>query len=91
MPDRPFPAGQPDLSGCPFFVPGDLSAREIEVLDLVKRGCTDKSIALILGISPTTVRFHVQNAARKLGGRSRTETVVIALARHLIQFDLMIA
>jgi DNA-binding CsgD family transcriptional regulator len=53
-----------------------LSAREREVAHLAARAFGDKEIARRLGISPTTVRTHIDNAYRKLGVNNR-----VALAR----------
>ena len=48
-----------------------LSLRESEVVLLVARGQADKEIARALGISFTTVRYHLENAFRKLGVQGR--------------------
>ena len=53
-----------------------LSARERDVAHLAARGLADKEIARRLGISPTTVRTHIDHAYRKLGINNR-----VALAR----------
>lgn len=55
-----------------------LSAREREVSHLAAAGLADKEIARRLGISPTTVRTHIDNAYRKLGVNNR-----VALTRCL--------
>jgi DNA-binding CsgD family transcriptional regulator len=57
---------------------GSLSVREREVLDRVSRGDRNHDVAVALGISDNTVKFHVSNLLRKLGARSRTELVSIA-------------
>ena len=51
----------------------DLTAREWEVLDLVRRGDSTQAIAERLGISAVTVRRHASSANRKLGVRTREE------------------
>lgn len=53
-----------------------LTAREREVLALLKRGLADKQIATRLEISVRTVEKHVGHLLRKFGARSRTELVV---------------
>jgi DNA-binding CsgD family transcriptional regulator len=92
MPDR---AGMPgrsmDYMARPIFVSTRLSKRELEVLRLAQRSRTDKEIGLALGITPRTVRAHVQTACGKLGAQGRTHAVVIALSRQLIQFDAITA
>jgi DNA-binding NarL/FixJ family response regulator len=44
----------------------------------VSRGDRNHDVAVALGISDNTVKFHVSNLLRKLGARSRTELVSIA-------------
>jgi DNA-binding NarL/FixJ family response regulator len=61
-----------------------LTPREIEVLELVAEGRSNKSIAERLGISDQTVKFHVASIAGKLGASNRTETVRLAVRRGLI-------
>ncbi len=58
---------------------GGLSPREIEVLQAVAAGRTNKAIALQLGISEHTVKFHLGGAMSKLGAASRAEAVATAL------------
>lgn len=61
----------------------DLSARELEVLTLMKQGLTNRSIADKLVISPSTADFHVSNILGKLGVASRTEAVALAVQHRL--------
>jgi DNA-binding CsgD family transcriptional regulator len=62
-----------------------LTNRERQVLELIAAGGTTKTMAVALGISAPTVKLHVANAAKKLGARSRSEAVVIALERGYIR------
>jgi NarL family two-component system response regulator LiaR len=62
----------------------DLSARELEVLALMKQGLTNRSIADRLVISPSTADFHVSNILGKLGVASRTEAVALAVHHRLV-------
>jgi len=62
----------------------DLSAREREVLALMKQGFSNRVIAERLIISPSTVDFHVSNILGKLGVASRTEAVALAVQHHLV-------
>jgi DNA-binding NarL/FixJ family response regulator len=55
-----------------------LTPREEEVLQLLADGLSNKAIALRLGISDHTVKFHVNAILGKLGAQSRTEAVVRA-------------
>jgi len=61
-----------------------LSAREIEVLQLVAQGVTNKAIAAHLDISDRTVQGHLANIFGKLGAQSRTDAVMIGLRLGLI-------
>jgi DNA-binding NarL/FixJ family response regulator len=56
-----------------------LTARETDVLELLRRGLVDKEIAGELGLSVWTVHSHLKRIFAKLGVRTRTEAVV----RHL--------
>jgi DNA-binding CsgD family transcriptional regulator len=55
-----------------------LTAREMEVLGLLKDGVSTQNIAEGLQISVTTVRNHIQGILRKLGAHSRLEAVSVA-------------
>jgi len=61
-----------------------LTQREIQVLRAVAAGQTNKAIALKLGISEHTVKFHLGSAMGKLGAASRAEAVATAIQRGLI-------
>jgi DNA-binding NarL/FixJ family response regulator len=56
-----------------------LSARERQVLDLLAAGRDQGDIAQTLFISPKTVATHIQRTLTKLGVRSRTQAVAVAL------------
>jgi DNA-binding NarL/FixJ family response regulator len=58
---------------------GTLSPRENQVLHLLADGLTGQQIAERLFLSPETVRTHVRNATTKLGARTRTQAVAIAV------------
>lgn len=61
-----------------------LSQREIEVLQFVARGYTNKAIAAQLEISDRTVQGHLANIFTKLHAESRTDAVMIALRLGMI-------
>jgi DNA-binding NarL/FixJ family response regulator len=65
-------------------LPEALTARENDVLQLLAQGMTNKAIALQLGITDHTVKFHVNAIMTKMGAQSRTEAVVIATRAGLI-------
>ncbi len=61
-----------------------LSTRELEVLELVAEGLSNKLIAHGLNISEHTVKTHVASIFAKLGASSRTEAVSQAIRRGLV-------
>jgi two-component system, NarL family, response regulator YdfI len=61
-----------------------LSDRELEVLDLLAEGLSNKLIAHRLNISEHTVKTHVASIFAKLGASSRTEAVSQAIRRGLV-------
>jgi DNA-binding NarL/FixJ family response regulator len=64
---------------------GQLSDREREILTLLAAGSTGEGIADRLVLSPETVRTHVRNAMEKLGARTRSHAVVLAIGRGEIR------
>ncbi len=62
----------------------DLTPRELEALQLMAQGLTNKTIAQRLDISAHTVKFHVSAIMSKIGAQSRTEAVVRATQMGLI-------
>ena len=62
-----------------------MSPREIEVLELVAAGQTNKEIAVRLEISNQTVKNHISSILRKLAVNDRTQAVVFALQRGWIR------
>jgi DNA-binding NarL/FixJ family response regulator len=58
---------------------GSLSAREMEVLELLADGLTGQMIAERRFLSPETVRTHVRNATSKLGAHTRVQAVAIVV------------
>jgi DNA-binding NarL/FixJ family response regulator len=62
----------------------DLSAREIQVLELIVRGLANKQIAYHLGIAEHTVKNHVKNILSKLGAQDRTQAATAAIQRGII-------
>ena len=61
-----------------------LTARELEVLTLIRDGYKNKQIADELTISENTVNFHIKNLVDKLGAKDRTHAVTIAIRRGLL-------
>ena len=61
-----------------------LSPRETQCLQWAAHGKTRWEISRILGLSPRTVSFHIDNARAKLDAASTTEAVAKAVQEHLI-------
>jgi DNA-binding NarL/FixJ family response regulator len=64
-----------------------LSAREIEILEHVARGRTNKEIAATLFISEATVKTHLLHIFAKLDVQDRTRAVTVALDRGILRLD----
>jgi len=62
----------------------DLSAREVQVLELIVRGLANKQIAYSLSIAEHTVKNHVKNILSKLGVQDRTQAATAAIQRGII-------
>ncbi|OWK28207.1 helix-turn-helix transcriptional regulator [Sphingomonas mucosissima] len=58
--------------------PGQLSAREAQCVRWAAAGKTNAEIGTILSLSVSTVRFHLRNAAEKLGATTRARMIQIA-------------
>jgi DNA-binding NarL/FixJ family response regulator len=65
----------------------ELSSRELEVLQLLGKGLSNKEIAAALGVVDGTVKIHVSNILAKLGASDRTQALVTAIKRGIIEFD----
>ena len=65
-------------------IPEPLTPRELEVLELLVEGLSNKTIAVRLGISDQTVKFHVAAICGKLGAANRTDAVRRAIRRGLV-------
>jgi len=73
---RPEPAAPP------------LTPRELELLQLVAAGLSNKAIGQRLSISENTVKYHMKHVLQKLGAQNRTEAVSIAMRAGLIELPL---
>ncbi len=68
-----------------LFMP--LSPREMEILQLITRGMSNKEIGRELGISPQTVKNHITSILRKLAVNDRTQAALYALRRGWIRLQ----
>ncbi|MDQ3856326.1 MAG: response regulator transcription factor [Chloroflexota bacterium] len=68
-----------------LFAP--LTSREIEILDCIARGMSNKEIARSLLISDQTVKNHITSILRKLAVNDRTQAVIYALRRGWIKMS----
>lgn len=66
-----------------------LTSRELQVLDRVAEGRTNKLIANELGITPDTVKAHIKSILCKLRASDRTHAVTIALRRGFLRMQDM--
>jgi two-component system NarL family response regulator len=62
----------------------DLSAREVQVLELIVQGLANKQIAYSLSIAEHTVKNHVKSILSKLGVQDRTQAATAAIQRGII-------
>lgn len=67
------------------FAIAKLTARQLEILDMVSRGFSNQDIASRYNISLTGVKKHLQTIFAKLGVSSRAEAVGIAMHRQLLK------
>ena len=61
-----------------------LTVRELQVLSQVASGCSNRRIAMNMGISHETVKSHIKSIMAKVEAKDRTEAVVIAMRRGYI-------
>jgi len=64
-----------------------LSGRELEVLRLVAKGLSNKEIGAALRVVEGTVKIHLTNILAKLGVSDRTQAILIAVKRGIIQLE----
>ena len=64
-----------------------LTPRELEVLELMAQGLSNKEIAVKIGRTDETVKIHLKSVFAKLKVTTRTEAVRVALSRGLVHLD----
>lgn len=62
----------------------ELTQREVELLQLVAKGLTNRALAQQLCISENTVKYHIRKILQKLNAQNRTEAVAYAMRAGLI-------
>jgi HD-GYP domain-containing protein (c-di-GMP phosphodiesterase class II) len=67
--------------------PAGLTAREVDVLRLLARGCSNKEIASKLVITPKTARNHVEHVYAKIGASTRVTASLYAIQHGLLTDD----
>jgi ATP/maltotriose-dependent transcriptional regulator MalT len=80
---QPMLAARPQLVPAPV-IPGELTARELDVLRLLAQGMSNRQIAEQIDLSPSTVGGYVQRIYDKLAINSRSAATRFALEHHLI-------
>jgi two-component system, NarL family, response regulator len=65
----------------------NITSRELEVLNYIAKGASNKDIANALCISEETVRFHMKNILQKFRVKDRTHAVIVAIQKGLITVD----
>jgi DNA-binding CsgD family transcriptional regulator len=68
--------GQSEASSAPML----LTPREVECVRWMLEGKSDTDIGKILGISHTTVHFHIERAKKKLGVKTRTQAAAVVVS-----------
>lgn len=65
-----------------------LTQRQLEVLDLLSKGLSNKEIAAVLGFTEAGTKKHLISIFEKLGATDRTEAVIIAIQNGLVKLDM---
>lgn len=78
----PFDFGASETASAPTGIFASLSAREVQTLEQLCTGQSNKEIARNLGIQEATVKLHVKNVLAKLGVSNRTQAALLAKENH---------
>ena len=82
---RATPSPARNFDALPEEPPLPLTPREIEVLAALSDGLTNKEVARQLGISPHTVKFHIESLFKKLGASSRAAAVARGMRQQVVE------
>lgn len=80
---EPEPADQP--SGLQVEVHRPLTARELEVLQIIAKGLSNNETAKVLGLSKATIRTHLEHIYQKLDVTNRVEAVTEGVRQGIIE------
>jgi DNA-binding NarL/FixJ family response regulator len=69
------------------FESDELTSRELEVLESLAKGMSNRQVGEHLGIAEKTVRIHVSHVLEKLGAADRTQAVIIAFQRGIVHLE----
>jgi DNA-binding NarL/FixJ family response regulator len=78
-------ARQPEPSAITAALPDELTERELEALELLARGLSNREIAAAMYIGEATAKTHVSRLLTKLGVRDRVQAVVLAYETGLVR------
>ena len=78
-------ARQPEPSAVTAALPDELTERELEALELLARGLSNREIAAAMFIGEATAKTHVSRLLTKLGVRDRVQAVVLAYETGLVR------
>lgn len=67
--------------------PGPLNSRELDVLNRLAEGASNKEIGRALGLAEVTIKLHTQHIVRKLGVKNRTAAIAIAVRDKLVELS----
>jgi DNA-binding NarL/FixJ family response regulator len=79
------PSATPDSAGSSPGTP--FTPREMEVLTLVVRGCSNKEIARTLSLQEVTIKLHLSRIFHKMGVKNRSHAAVMAVRNGLVPED----
>lgn len=65
----------------------NLSQREMEVLELLVKGCSNKAISIRLGLTEPAIKSRLQGLFSKLGVQDRTEAVIAAVRHGIVHLE----